>query len=280
MTLFADDSTVTISNNNSDMIQYKLDIRNTLTSIIQWLNDNNLKINLDKTKIIHFSQRLTIENMDINIDNKTIEIVNDTKFLGLMIDKRLDWKSQIEYLCKKICSSAFALHNLAAVVNVDTLITAYHGIAASHLRYGIIFWGNSTDANTAFKAQKRCIRSMFGLKTVDTCKPYFKKYKILTLPCMYILETAMFVKTNPKLFPRLEDAVPRSRRDMTILRIYPAKTALMRKSIVCMAPTIFNRLPKRWKELNSSAFKRQLKTFLLQKAYYSVSEFLAEKSFL
>lgn len=280
MTLFADDSTVTISSNSTDsLIQYKRDIHNTLTSIIDWLNNNNLKINLDKTKIMHFSQRLTIENMDTNIDNKTVDIVNTTKFLGLIIDKRLDWKSQIENLCKKNCSSAFALHSLAAVVNVDTLIAAYHGLAASHLRYGIIFWGNSTDANTAFKAQKRCIRSMFGLNTVDTCKPYFIRYRLLTLPCLYILETAMFVKTNPNLFPSLQDVVPRNRRDMTILRVYSAKTALMRKSIVCMAPTIFNKLPKRWKELNSKAFKRQLKMFLFKKAYYNVAEFLAEKDF-
>lgn len=45
MSLFADDSTVTITCNDFDT--YKYDINLALTSIIAWIDNNNLKINLN-----------------------------------------------------------------------------------------------------------------------------------------------------------------------------------------------------------------------------------------
>ncbi|KAJ8705886.1 hypothetical protein PYW07_010663 [Mythimna separata] len=148
---------------------------------------------------------------------------------------------------------------------------------SSHLRYGIIFWGNSTDKDIPFKAQKRCIRTMFKLGSTDSCKPYFINYNILTLPSLYIFEVVMFVKCNRHLFPRMADKVSRVRRDNTMLCSHVSKTALMRKSVFCMAPLIFNKLPKGWRELSAHILKKRLKLHLVGKAYYSILEFMNEK---
>lgn len=276
MTLFADDSTITIPCNKED--EFNQDIYNTLNNSIEWLENNNLKINLNKTVITYFGQRINIENNnDIKYKNNKIESVASTKFLGLIIDQNLNWKSHLENLAKKLSNSAFALYSLSQTVNAETLLIAYYGIAESILRYGLIFWGNSTDWETIFRAQKRCLRSMFKLKVTDSCKPYFEQYKILTLPSLYILEVVMFVKCNPHLFPRLEDVAHRNRRDNSKLCLHPCKTALMRRSIFCMAPIVYNKLPKIWRELNTEALKRRLKLFLVQRAYYNIKEFLDEK---
>ena len=110
----------------------------------------------------------------------------------------------------------------------------------------------------------------------DSCKPYFIKHKILTLPSIYILEIAIFVKTNPNLFPRMADVFPRNRRDNSQLCQHRSRTALMRKSVFCMAPIIYNKLPNDLKELNLELFKKKIKNFLASKAYYDVKEFLME----
>ena len=55
MILFADDSTAIVKCN--DLNTYQSDINNTLADIIKWLNMNNLVINLEKTKVMHFHQR-------------------------------------------------------------------------------------------------------------------------------------------------------------------------------------------------------------------------------
>ena len=276
VTLFADDSTITIPCNQRDL--YKEDINNTIKETVEWLDNNNLKINLNKTVIIHFSQRaLTLPNLDITYNNIKIDTVNATKFLGVTIDRNLNWKAHVDTLAKRINSSAYALYTLSRKVNIDALLTAYYGLTESVLRYGVIFWGNSTDKENAFKAQKRCLRAMFKLNTTDSCKPYFVRYKLLTLTSLYILETVMFVRNNCNLFSRMADKYPRNRRDQNQLCLHESKTALMRKSVFCMAPIIYNKLPKSWRELNNVQLKKRLKSFLTGKAYYNINEFLTEQ---
>lgn len=138
-------------------------------------------------------------------------------FWTLTIDRNLSWKSHIDIANKKNCSNAYALYTLSRVINTDAILAAYYGLVESTLKYGVIFWGNSTDRNIIFKGQKRCLISMFLLKRTERCVPFFKQYKILTLPSLYILEVVIFVKSNPNLFPRLDDAVVRNRRYKTTI---------------------------------------------------------------
>lgn len=158
---------------------------------------------------------------------------------------------------------------------------AYHGLVASILRYGLIFWGNCSDRETIFKAQKRCIRSMTGLKMTDSCVPVFKSLKLLTLPSLYILEIALFVKSNQHLFTKVSQTRKRSikvrsqYRNMLNLGRY--HTALLRKSVMGMGPAIYNKIPDEIKELNSYKFKKKLTSILLEKCYYSITDFLNDK---
>lgn len=236
---------------------------------------------MNKTKLVHFRQRDTaaLPCLDIQYNNNKIDEIDSTKFLGLYIDKKLNWKAHIEYLCKKINSLVYILYKLSHVVNVETLLVTYHGLIASNLRYAILFWGNSTDFDKVFKCQKRCVRAMFRLKVMDSCEPYFARHSILTLPSLYIYETAMFVKNNPDLYCQLADAVPRNRRDQHRVCKPNSKTTLMRKSIFCMAPSIYNKLPKSLRELPRSLFQRKLKATLERKCYYKVNDFMADKCF-
>lgn len=277
MTLFADDSTVSVK--FSDISTYELDINKTLTLIIDWLKNNNLKINIDKTNIMHFSQRAQFaHDIKVKYSGNIINKVETARFLGLQIDAKLNWKNHIAEISKRISSLSYALYRLSFSTNIDTLLTAYHGMVESVLRYGIIFWGNSTDKHIIFKMQKRCLRAMSGLQTTDSCKPYFTKYKILTLPSLYILEMALFVKTYPHLFPKKSAFVVRNRRHGDRLCIHAAKTTLLQNSVICMAPKIYNKIPEKYKSLNKNLFRANLKSFLVEKCYYTIQDFLNDKS--
>lgn len=272
MVLFADDSTVLIKRNND--VDYEKDINSTLSNIIDWLTNNNLLINIDKTKVMHFSQKVEYLNPNVNYKGETIEEVNQTKFLGLVIDKNLTWKPQSEEICKKLYKFSYALYKLAKVVNRDAVLCAYHGYVASTLRYGIIFWGNCSNREIIFKSQKRCLRAMCKLKSTDTCKPYFKELKLLTFPSMYIFEVALFVKTNPILFTKTNRL-----RNPHRLQNVTSKTALLSKSVIGLAPKIYNKIPNNIKSLNVNTFKLKLKSILIEKCYYSIVEYLNDKEF-
>lgn len=281
MTLFADDSTVNITCNDKN--QFENDINKALKSIITWLINNNLKINTSKTNVINYSQRPQNSiKFKLIHDNNIINEVETAKFLGLKIDSRINWKCHTEDLCTKISSLSFAMYKLAPTVSRNALFMAYYGLVESVLRYGLIFWGNSTNTEMVFKMQKRCVRAMFNIKNTDSCQPIFKKCHILTLPSLYIMEIALFVRSNPHWFPLLSDNVTRNRRTKykNFLQSHSAKTALLHKSVFCMAPLIYNKIPEVIKSINQpNLFKRELKKLLTEKCYYYVKDFFLNDSF-
>lgn len=269
MVMFADDSTLIGASKNSKTLQ--MNMTHDLKNIINWLNHNNLKINLFKTKYMTFRNRVPLaDNMSIEFEDQKIYKTEVTKFLGVFIDSQMSWKPQIEAVCNRLNQFAYALNMLSKVVTYETVLVAYHSYVASALRYGVIFWGNSSHKEFAFKAQKRCIRSIFKISKLESCKPLFINYKLLTLPCIYIYETVSFVKANLDLFENL-----RSDRCQYNLCALPHKTAWFGKSICGMATTIFNKLPKHVKQIqNINIFKSEIKKLLIDKAYYNISEYL------
>jgi hypothetical protein len=63
----------------------------------------------------------------------------------------------------------------------------------SIVRYGIIFWGNSSYAINVFYLQRRLIRIKTGIGNRTSCKWSFIALKILTLSFLYIYSLICFV---------------------------------------------------------------------------------------
>lgn len=275
MVLFADDSTVIFSGKN--LQSYEADINKTLKTIIEWLTKNNLNINLSKTKLMTFQQRTNyVPNLTIAHKGQKIEDADITKFLGLNVDNKLTWKYQIDSICKKLNQFSYALYNLRKKVNLPAVLTSYHAFVTSTLRYGIIFWGNSTDRELVFRAQKRCLRSLCGISPLESCKPHFQKLKILTLPSLYIYEMCVFVKCNSHLFLNFKSTRLRHKIKNPLI----PKTTLFQKNVVGMAPKIFNKLPKCINSIDQlNKFKIALKNVLAHRCYYTINEFINDNDF-
>lgn len=276
--LFADDVSIIVSTDKSFSLEHhKIDIINTLTSVIEWLDKNNLKINISKTNLINFNN-FKNKSIDINFNGQILRNADKATFLGLILDSKLSWKDQIEKTRNKINGFAFALYKLAKVANVSTAITAYYAYVESILRYGLIIWGNGSDIKKLFTAQKRCIRAICNIAPDISCLPYFKSLQILTLPCLYIFEVGVFVKQNIRKFKQAKDLYTRSTRNCNrlVLEVVP-KTERFQNNSYAMCRTIYNKIPMRMKELELNAFKTSLRKWLLDNAYYSVDEFLKHK---
>lgn len=172
---------------------------------------NNLQINLTKTNYINFNNQ-TIP-LQIKYKNSNIDELNETKFLGLVINRQLNWDSHIKGITARINKFAYALKCLRNLADKPTLLTTYHAYVASTLRYGLLIWGNGTDVERVLLAQKKCLRAMTRKSPLDSCKPLFEDLGLLPLPCLYIYEACIFVKQHLHLFVKAIDVNPRCRRN-------------------------------------------------------------------
>lgn len=278
--MFADDTTILIKNNKSND-NFNMTLNNTFINIIDWLNNNNLKINIDKTHFMQFRTYMSADlPLDINFNNKNIENVDTTKFLGFTIDKFCDWKTHIHNVCKRVDKFVFALRRLSRISSKEVALTAYHGYVSSVLSYGLLLWGNSVDASKAFIAQKKCVRAVCRTPNGnrDSCRPLFSQNNILPLPCMYIKQICIFVRENPAYFQTHGNVFARSTRHKDRLHLPFARVDLHKRNSFCMAITIYNSLPNNIKKIQNSSFKCKLTEWLQNKSYYSVKEFLVDKN--
>jgi hypothetical protein len=51
-------------------------------------------------------------NLYISYDDKSIEEVEITAFIGLQIDSNLNWKAHIQYMMPKLSSACFAMRTV------------------------------------------------------------------------------------------------------------------------------------------------------------------------
>ena len=88
----------------------------------RWLITNRLSLNIAKTEfmVIESNQRIhTLSNnqIDIEIDGKSIKKVKEAKSLGLLIDEHLSWAKHIEEISKEISSAIGALKRIRPFIS-------------------------------------------------------------------------------------------------------------------------------------------------------------------
>ena len=121
----------------------------------------------------------------LRIHGIIIPNVKSTKFLGVIIDDKLNWNEHITELVKKLASCTGVLNRIKDNVPTRLHKDLYHTLFESHLSYGITVWGRVSQNRLLplFRAQKKCIRTLFGDKnayldkfmTCARCRPFTGK---------------------------------------------------------------------------------------------------------
>jgi hypothetical protein len=106
--LFADDTNLFYSDNTVDKVESVLNSE--LKKLCEWFNLNKLSLNVLKTNYMLFGKNKGKHNIAIYMNNSKIDRVSETKFLGVMIDESLTWKSHITYIGNKIAKSIGILY--------------------------------------------------------------------------------------------------------------------------------------------------------------------------
>lgn len=175
--LFADDTNIFIKGNNlSDALLKANDV---LQSIDLYMKLNELHINMTKSCFMHFDPHPRTNKSDdvdilLKINDIPIKRVEYTRFLGVIIDRKLSWKEHVMALKNKLKCQAGAINRIKECVPKDLYRDLYYTLFHSHLSYCIDVWGgvSSNMLNQLFVVQKLCVRILFGDK-----ETYFDKFK-------------------------------------------------------------------------------------------------------
>lgn len=213
--------------------------------------------------------------IDINFkfNNIKLELVDKYPLLGISIDSNTNWKEHINKVAIKLSRFSYALKELKKLTNLESAKSAYYAYAHSWLTYGILLWGNSTEVIKLFRLQKRCVRVLGNLSVMDSCKPFFEIFNILTLPSLYIFAICEFVRKHPDFFPYHQR--PQNLRRQNKLAQPTCNYEMFRSGPLSMCVKIYNSLPSKiTDEKGLLKFKLILKKYLKEKCFYSLQEFL------
>jgi hypothetical protein len=146
---------------------------------------------------------------EIKIGEDKIEIVNESKLLGVLISDTMNWSAQCERVAGKLRSVTYLFTMLRERVTESILKQVYFAYAQSQILYSIIIWGASPHIEKVFVAQKRVVRAMAGRRywrsncALDSCRPLFHKYEIMTVYSLYLYESMKYLKKYPYKFRKL-----------------------------------------------------------------------------
>lgn len=266
---FADDNA--LGNAHPDLEKLFEIANNNLNLVHKWFKDNHLPINKGKTKYMLFPPNLKGEvshNFTLSLDSEIIEQVTEFKYLGIMIDNYLNWKSHITLLSQKLKSCIYLLRMVRNEFSVKYLLTLYFAYFYSNLKYGILFYGQ-INIRPILLLQKRCLRIIFRKGKMESCRPIFKDQNLLTVIGLYILERCCYIYNNPSLYRKNIEIHDHNTRNKFNIHISSKCSNIHYQDAL-----LFNKLPIELRNLTSlKKFKTNLKKILLNNPVYTIKEY-------
>ena len=245
---------------------------------LEWLCVNKLSLNIDKSNFVlfHPAQKKVTHTVKLTINNKLLVEKKFVKYLGIIIDSRLNWKKHVSELSKKIARGIGLITKLRHFVNVETLIQVYYSIIFPFLTYGVLIWGNTykTNIEPLTILQKKALRIITFSNFSAHTSPIFKLYNLLKFSDIVKFYTAIFMhqfssgklptnfddffslintkhKYNTRLASKSSYSLPRTRTNYGIFNIRYS------------GPKIWNSIDESIKSLSIYPFKRQLKNYFI-----------------
>ena len=143
--------------------------------------------------IISNKRDIVRHNCHLQINNSPLKEVKETKFLGIVLDNKLTFKSHINHVANKVAKITYIIYRIKSYVPCSVLKTLYYSLAYPHLTYNITIWGSASASTiTPLIIQtKRLIRLIYGSQEyLSHTNLMFKELQILKLYDIYKLSVS------------------------------------------------------------------------------------------
>ena len=262
-TLFADDTSLFYSHKNVEEAVETM--TQELANISEWLAANKLSLNVGKSKLLVFNNKKKIE-VKLTLNGEPLKEVDHAKYLGILIDNKLNWVPQINAVNLKVSKGLGLLSKIRHYVPSDTTRSLYFSFVNAHTDYNLLNWGMAAPSslNSIHSKINKALRIMTFNNRDCPSVPLYKELKILTLEKSFELKNAKHMwKFHNGYLPHslVSNFKVNSRNQIT--KSYSRLESLKRFSLFT-APLIWDNLPNPTKDKQTlKAFSESAKIHLL-----------------
>ena len=143
--LYVDDFGICYRSKNMRTIEKKL--QQCINRIEDWATSNGFKFSKSKTQCVHFCKLRKVHNDPVlYLYGSPIPVVEESKFLGVIFDRKLSFIPHIRYLkakCLRALNLLKVLSHTSWGADRFTLLHLYRSLVRSKLDYGSIVYGSA-----------------------------------------------------------------------------------------------------------------------------------------
>ena len=171
--MYADDTALYASDSNAIVAAKR--VTDDLSAIHSWCKDNHLLINQTKTLAMFLSrnntkQRTEISQATILLDGSPLRTVAEFRYLGVLLDSDLSFKSHINFITSRAYGALYTLRKSQTHLPLKTRKLLYRSLVLPHLEYCPTVWDPSFKqlSDQIERVQNRAMRTILG-KPSGTC---------------------------------------------------------------------------------------------------------------
>ena len=261
-----------------------ISLSRTFTQIQSWMSENRLKLNPNKTELIYFGSRHSLEktlNYCVWLAGSHVYRLQVAKYLGVHLDEVLSFKHQITMVCAKAQLNLARICGIRKYLSQEMCKILVQSLVVSHLDYANVCYAGlpNQDIMQLQHIQNQAAKLVFLTKTRDSTTQCLKdlhwllvkqciQFKILTLVYQGLSGQGPVYIQN--MFRR-RNLRPTCQYDQDVLLEVPftVHTTFADCSLSVLGPRLWNSLLT--KEAHTAAsldhFKKSVKTILFAMAY-------------
>ena len=138
---YADDITIYASNQNPDVVGSALE--GDLERISSWIAANGLTMNVAKTQLMTMCRQGRHEEAEkVKVGGVELPKLDALKYLGVIVDRELNWKQHIDGVCKKSLACLAPIGRAGIYLFCRTKKMLYSSLVLPYLDYCSVVWNS------------------------------------------------------------------------------------------------------------------------------------------
>lgn len=250
-------------------------INDDLSRLFERLCQSKLKLNVNKTKVmIITNKKIDRQNVNIYINECRLEIENEIKYLGVILDDKLKFDKNIDYLCKKIGKKVNVISRLRNELNSGQKAMLYKTIVQPHFTYcsSVLFLSTGEDINRLQVLQNKCMKNILRADRNTSANIMNGLLEIMNVNQILMYRTLIFIyKIVRGLAPNYltnkikyrNDAHNRNLRNLNYIEPIDATRACSQNSLFHRGIKLFNELSGELRdEISPNIFENKLEIYV------------------